>query len=285
MRPAVAAEAAAAVSPPPGGPPPRRPADPAAPQRRPVVTYITRWPQYSRAVLNDAMVLRYILTRFNVTVRVTSLAEPAHAAAELLGDTDVLIGAHCEGWAAAAFLRPGAAALQLLPHGWRLPGGGLLRGGGVRTLVHMRQGAHLAWVNPHPEFSFFRREDFLQGEQPFRPHPDAAPEGAEDAEDGGGDSGWAAPRGAWPHPAWLNANTYADLNHLGPYIEEIMAQAGIPALTAADLERYNAERAAAKARYEELKAERAARAAEREAARNDAAAGGSLEEDGEEVEA
>jgi hypothetical protein len=39
---------------------------------------------------------------------------------------------------------------------------------------------------------------------------------------------WAAPKGQKPHPAWINANTYADLNHLGPYIDEVMRLAGIP---------------------------------------------------------
>lgn len=207
----VAAEAAERVLPSPVGPPPEhRLQDP-----RPVVTYISRWGDLNRAIVNERQVLRYIYWSYNVTLRVTSMTEHVEAVAALLAETDVLIGTHCAGWTHAMFLKPGASTLQLLPYGWRRKDGSLLRGELIRTLVHLRRGSHLDWVNPHGEFSFFRRDDFSAEPAAFRAHPAASGE-------------WAEPEGDAPHPAWLNANTYADINHLGLYIDEAMKQAGIP---------------------------------------------------------
>jgi hypothetical protein len=39
---------------------------------------------------------------------------------------------------------------------------------------------------------------------------------------------WSKPDPDSPHPAWLYANTYADMNHLKAYIDVAMEAAGIP---------------------------------------------------------
>lgn len=94
-------------------------------------------------------------------------------------------------------------------------------------MVHLRRGTHIDWVNPHSEFSFFRRKDFRIGE--FQAHP------TEEGE-------WVRPDFEDTHPAWLYANTYADLNHLGAYIDSAMEIAGIERLSAAKIAEMNALR-------------------------------------------
>lgn len=183
----------------------------------PVVTYITRFHNFSRAVLNERQILRYIGWNYEVNLRVTTLTEHIGASASLLRRTDVLIGTYGDDWFNAIFLKPGACTLQLFPYGLRRPTGPLLDGNEVTNLVHLRQGTHLNWVNPHAEFSFFRREDFQDDPEGFRTHPTSPSLGGP----------WSEPDFNDPHPAWLNANTYVDLNHVGPYIDEIMKQAGI----------------------------------------------------------
>jgi len=197
----------------------------------PVVTYISRWNDLDRAVLNERQVLRYIYWKYNATIRVTTLSEHVDAVADLFARTDVLIGMHGPGWAHAMFLKPGAASLQLFPYGWRLTDGGLLRGGFVRTLVQLRRGTHLDWVNPHASFTYFRRQDFADDPEDFRRHPEVDVDSSNGASSSQGGE-WTMPRSdtttTAPHPAWLHANTYADLNHLGPYIDEVMRAAGVP---------------------------------------------------------
>lgn len=242
---AISMEAIDALQPSPLGPPPRlrnqRP--------RPVVTYITRWSDLSRSIINERQVLRYIYWRYNVTLKVTSLTEHAEAVAQLLQKTDVLIGSFGNGWAQSVFLKQGAGALQLLPYGWRREDGSLLRGDQVSTILHLRRGTHLTWVNPHAEFSFFRREDFKIDPESFRTHPDPPESNSE----------WSAPHGDVPHPAWLNANTYADLSHLGPYIDAIMQQAGIRKMNPRKVAKLNAARIQEKiVREQRLRAKEAA---------------------------
>lgn len=81
-----------------------------------------------RSVLNAQDILSYILTRYNVTVRVTTFSEPRLEAMELMGHTDVLIGMHGAGWTNAIFIKRGAGALQLMPYGWIFPNGDVVRG-------------------------------------------------------------------------------------------------------------------------------------------------------------
>ncbi len=183
----------------------------------PVVTFISRVRTLNRAVLNERQILRYIYWNYEVKLQVTDLTEGLDVIANSMASTDVLIGTHQPEWMHAIFLPPGAVSLQLHPYGWDVDGG-LLRGGDVENIVHLRRGTHLDWVNPYPEFSFFRRKDF-GSDGDFRPHP---------SESGSGP--WARPSVETTHPAWLYANTYADMNHLRPYIDACMETAGIPKL-------------------------------------------------------
>lgn len=184
----------------------------------PVVTYITRFHDLKRSVLNERQILRYIGWHYAVKLRVTTLNEHVGAAASILAKTDVLIGMHGDDWYKAIFLKPGASTLQLFPYKTRNPNHGLLMGNEVTNLVHLLQGNHLNWVNPHQDFSFFRREDFSEDPDSFRMKPDL----------NSLHGFWSQPNYSNPHSAWLNANSYVDLNHVGPYIDEIMKQAGIP---------------------------------------------------------
>jgi hypothetical protein len=242
-RPALLARAAAALA-------ASAPSGAAAPEGQRggrVVAYVTAWPAYEAAILNDAAVLLYLQRRFNATIRVTSITEPAAAAAALLGAADAVAGAlRGDAWdAAAPFLRAGAPALRLAPFGWRAAGGD---GGRGAAAARLRGGAFLEWENPHAALSFFRREDFAGGAAAWRAQP--AAEGDE----------WAPPAaggdGAAVHPAWLNAATYADLNDLGPHLDALLAAIGLQ-----PLQRGEADALAAR-----LEAERAARLAARAAA-------------------
>ena len=211
----------------------------------PVVTYISRWGDLDAAILNDRQVLRYMYWRYNVTLRVTTLQEHEGAAADILRATDVLIGPAGPHWSHAVFLKPGAVSLQLLPYGWRLKDGSLLSGGEVAPLIHLRRGTHLDWVNPYPEYSFFRLYDFAdeitKDPDSFRQHPttlggaenDTTSSTAKVGEVDSDELYWSSPAYGYQgnanavHPAWLHANTYADLNHLGAYIDEVMRLAGV----------------------------------------------------------
>ena len=231
----IARQAAHAAQPSPLGPPRNF----ALQQPLPVVTYISTWGNLTGSVLNDRHVLRFIYWRYNVTIKVTTLSEHEATAAKLLAATDVLIGPAGPHWAHAVFLKPGAVSLQLLPYGSRSPDDGtLLQGGEVAPLIHFRHGSHLNWVNPHAEFSFFRKVDFVDHPEEFQDHPSRANHGGkwstpfssssspdDDYDDDDDDNN--ADGASQPHPAWVNANTFADMNHLGPYIEEVMLLAGV----------------------------------------------------------
>jgi len=196
---------------------------------RPVVTYVSKWNDLKNAVLNDRQVLRYIYWRYNVTIKVTSMTEHEAAVAKLLQVTDMLIAPAGGHWANTIFLKPGAVTLQMLPYGSRRPDKKLNQGGDVATMVHLRRGTHLDWVNPHAEYSFFRKVDFADHPEEYRVNPEAPSQGGAWASPGDGQS--------QPHPAWLHANMYADLNHLGPYIDEAMRLSGIPKMSVRNVAR------------------------------------------------
>ena len=183
----------------------------------PIVTFISRSKTLNRVILNERHILRYLYWNYDIMLRVTDFSENVDAVADLLSETDVLIGVHQPEWMQAIFLQPGAVTLQLIPFGWKAEGGNLLRGDDVKNIVHLRRGIHLDWVNPHAEFSFFRRKDFKTGT--FLMHPSVAEKNQ-----------WSKPDPDSPHPAWLYANTYADMNHLKAYIDVAMEAAGIPKL-------------------------------------------------------
>eukprot|EP00887_Chlorella_sp_A99_P006086 scaffold22.g6086.t1 len=151
---------------------------------RPVVTYMSR-NFFSRGVLNEQDILEYILTRYNVTLRVTTFEEPLLEVMELFARTDVLIG-------------------MMFPYGWRLPDGSTIRGHNYREIVLASETPYLEWVNPHWEHAFFRRQDFQRRwNATYRLHPD--PEGPH-------------PKDGWPGNYWIYQNTYVDMASFGPVV-------------------------------------------------------------------
>ncbi|GAB4816509.1 hypothetical protein N2152v2_003555 [Parachlorella kessleri] len=181
---------------------------------RPVVTYMMR-NFFSRRVLNDHDILRYVLERYNVTLRVTTFEEPLLEVLNLMQHTDVLIGMHGAGWTNALFIKHGATAVQLYPYGWRLPGGaGAIRGFNYREIVLANECGYLQWFNPHPHLAFVRREDFPKKLRAtdFRLHFDPQE---------------PHPVDGWPGNQWIYQNTYVDMASLGPVIDEAMCSAGI----------------------------------------------------------
>lgn len=113
---------------------------------RPVITYIWR-DNYKRSVLNTHDILSYILLRYNVTLRVTTLQESVPEVMDALSHTDVVIGMHGAGWTNALFIKRGAASLQLIPYGWVGEDGATIRGYAVTCLSMSMQG-HME-INHH----------------------------------------------------------------------------------------------------------------------------------------
>ena len=90
--------------------------------------------------MNEADILEYILSRYNVTVRVTAFEEPLLETMQLMNSTDVLLGMHGAGWTNALFLKPGAAAIQLFPFGWRIERNRMLiRGLGYKNIARAKK--------------------------------------------------------------------------------------------------------------------------------------------------
>ncbi|KAL4441531.1 hypothetical protein ABPG77_002035 [Micractinium sp. CCAP 211/92] len=180
---------------------------------RPVVTYMSR-NFFSRGVLNEHDVLRYILAKYNVTLRVTTFEEPLLESMELLQHTDVMIGMHGAGWTNGMFIKHGAVTLQMFPYGWRLPDNSTIRGYNYREIVLASECGYAEWVSQRWDYAFFRRIDFNRRvKMEYVLHPD--PHGPH-------------PVDGWPGNPWVYQNTYVDMEHFGPYIDAAMKAAGIP---------------------------------------------------------
>lgn len=183
---------------------------------RPVVTYMCR-NTFSRAVLNEHEILKYILSRYNVTLRVTTFEEPLLTVMETLSTSDVLLGMHGAGWTNGLFLKRGAASLQMFPYGWRLADGSTVRGYNYREIVLASETKYFEWVNPNRHHAFFRRIDFSKRwHLEYKLHPDPA---------------WPLPSNSWPGNPWVYQNTYVDMAEFGPLIDEMMAAVGIREMT------------------------------------------------------
>ncbi|KAL6781333.1 hypothetical protein ACKKBG_A10715 [Auxenochlorella protothecoides x Auxenochlorella symbiontica] len=185
---------------------------------RPVVTYMCR-PFFSRGVLNEVDILRYILRNYNVTLRVTTFQEPLLEVLDLMGHTDVLVGMHGAGWTNAMFIKHGASAMQMYPYGWRLSNGAMIRGANYREIVLASDCPYHEWVNHRPGYAFFRKIDFHQrlGMEPFE-HP--GPE-------------VPRPKDGLPGSPWVYQNTYVDLETFGREFDAVMAGARIPKMGSA----------------------------------------------------
>ena len=184
---------------------------------RPVVTYLWR-DNYKRSVLNTHDVLSYVLKRYNVTLRVTSLQEPLPDVVDLMSTSDVVIGMHGAGWTNGLFLKRGAATLQLIPYGWVKEDGAIIRGSSYKSLLLASDSNYHEFVNDDPEMAFMRRHDFksmkLKGvEMEYAVHPKRS---------------WGLPTGVRPGNHWIYQNTYVDMEKFAKVLDETMASAGIP---------------------------------------------------------
>lgn len=179
---------------------------------RPVVVYMSR-NFFSRGVLNEADILGYILTKYNVTVKVTTFEEPLLEVMETLGSADVLFGMHGAGWTNALFVKRGATAMQMFPYGWRLPDGSTVRGYNYREIVYASECHYSEWVNQRREYAFFRRIDYQkQWNLTYSLHPDPS---------------WPLPHDSWPGNPWIYQNTYVDMDDFKTAIDAMMKQARI----------------------------------------------------------
>jgi hypothetical protein len=179
----------------------------------PVVTYMSR-NFFSRGIVNEVDILRYILSNYKVMLRVTTFQEPLLEVMELLSSSDVLFGMHGAGWTNALFMKRGATTMQMYPHGWRLPDNSTVRGYNYREIVYASEGKYLEWVNPSRENSYFRRIDFKKRkESKFQLHPQEQD---------------PLPQNSWPGNQWIYQNTYVDMSLFGREIDRMMAIAGIP---------------------------------------------------------
>ena len=180
----------------------------------------------SRCVLNEADVLEYLLSRYNVTVRVTAFSEPLLEVLNLMNSTDVLIGMHGAGWTNGLFLKPGVAGLQMFPYGWKLDAPlkplqygnyGYIRGNSYKNIVIIQGGTFFAWTNTHVDHSFMRRPDFPRSQlnKTFSLHP--KPE-------------WPRPKSALPPGRWIYQNTVVSIAEIAPVLDDMMAAKGISAM-------------------------------------------------------
>ena len=181
----------------------------------PVVVYMSR-NFASRGVLNEIDILRFVLSKYDVVLKDTTCQEPLHETMDLLSSSDVLLGMHGAGWTNLLFMKGNASTLQLFPYGFRLPGGGILRGANYREIVFASRGSYLEWVNPSSANSYQRRIDFKKRkESKFVLHPqDHEPTGS------------TGPTGAGTNEI-VYANTWVDIKLVGPVIDRAMAAAGI----------------------------------------------------------
>lgn len=185
---------------------------------RPVVTYLWR-DNYKRSVLNTHDLLSYILLRYNVTLKVTTLQEPLPEVINLLSNSDVVLGMHGAGWTNGLFIKRGAASLQLIPYGWIKPDGSSIRGSSYKSLLLASDSIYSEWVNENPEYAYIRRQDFkslkMKGiHMDYALHPIPT---------------WGMPEGVRPGNHWIYQNTFVDMETFAPTLDKTMQQAGIKA--------------------------------------------------------
>jgi capsular polysaccharide biosynthesis protein len=172
--------------------------------------------------LNEADILEYILSRYNVTVRITTFEEPMLEVIQLMGSTDVLIGMHGAGWTNAIFLKPGAAALQLHPYGWYVERHGkfnTIRGTSYKNIVTLLGGSYGRWVNPYADHAFIRTTDYkIMTKRDRAPEFDYAihPE-----------KHWEHPMDQNPGNVWVYQNTLVSVEDVAPVLDALMEVRGI----------------------------------------------------------
>lgn len=122
------------------------------PLDRPIVTYMTKHHDRVRAVLNEEDIVRYILSRYNVTLKVTTFQETLGQIITLMNETDVLIGMSGPEWVNALFIKKDAVCLEMLPFGFS-------PAQGSENIVTASLATYKRWVNKKKEHSFIRTAD------------------------------------------------------------------------------------------------------------------------------
>ena len=189
------------------------------PPERPVVTFMWR-SILRRCAINEADILEYLLSRYDITVRVTTFQEPFLEIMDLMNKTDVLMGVHGAGWTNAIFLKHGAAGLQILPYGWIIEKEDgtpfRIRGGSYMNIVRIHDGIYAEWTNPHVEKTYVRRQDYKEllreGDFSFSLHPEP---------------NWPRPINQSPGGHWIYQNTLVSMEDFVPVLDELMAAKGI----------------------------------------------------------
>jgi len=69
----------------------------------PVVTYMSR-NFFSRGVINEAAILKYLISNYNVLLKVTTFQEPLGDVMDILSTSDVIFGMHGAGWTNLLFV-------------------------------------------------------------------------------------------------------------------------------------------------------------------------------------
>lgn len=196
-------------------------------ENRPVVTYMSR-NFFSRGVLNEGDIIEYILTRYNVTLRVTTLEEPLLEVINLLASSDVVLGMHGAGWTNALFIKRGAVTLQLFPHGWQSSKDSFtFRGYNYKEIVLASRCLYYEWVNPVPDNAFFRRFDYTKADgqtTTFSLHPPKPYASSSVNSSNLRNSSKNEKHNGLDNP-WVYQNTYIDIALLGPVLDEVMTKA------------------------------------------------------------
>ena len=132
-----------------------------------------------------------------------------------MSSTDVLVGMHGAGWTNSLFIKRGAGSLQLLPYGWLLDGGGVIRGAAFQSMLLASDCVYSEWGNQRKEHSFMRRNDFINSQDPvvsYALHPR---------------SEWPLPTDKRPGNHWVYQNTFVDILDLAPHLDALMESVGI----------------------------------------------------------
>ena len=172
-----------------------------------------------RCIINESDLIEYILSLYNVTVRISTFSESFLDVMDLMNTTDVLIGMHGQGWTNALFLKPGAAALQLHPFGWTMPPGNeTLRGFSYRNVALARNAFYRQWVNPYASHAFMRQWEWESQKRKGNPIPYPYS---------------MHPLPHWPTPAdgdsrshWVYGNTLVSVNNIAPILDDVMRAVG-----------------------------------------------------------
>jgi hypothetical protein len=195
---------------------------------KPVVTYIWR-STLRRCAVNEADILEWILSRYDVIVKVTTFEEPFLEMMDLMNSTDIMMGMHGAGWTNGLFLKPGAGGLQIHPYGWLMVNAWrhivTIRGESYENIVRFHGGPYEQWINPYVDHAFIRKADFESLFKESKKYGTAAPAFNYTLHP---QLDWPRPDGFRPGAHWIYQNTLVSIDSIAPFIDRLMAAKGIP---------------------------------------------------------